>query len=115
MERLQVLKIGGSVLTDKRSGSNELREGLLREVFSRIRDELAGPLILVHGGGTEVHRVAVEYNVAAGAERSSTEGFVRTALEVRRLNLKVIELMTSSGLLPFSVPASSPSAQPEGG
>ena len=106
MGRLQVLKIGGSVLMDKRSGSRELREELLKELFSRIRDELEGPLILVHGGGTEVHRVAVEYNVAAGAKRSSVEGFARTALEVRRLNLKVTELMMSSGLMPFPIPAS---------
>ncbi len=106
MERLQVLKIGGSVLMDKRSGSSDLRQGLLREVFGRIRDELDGPLILVHGGGTEVHRVAVEYNVAAGAKMSSTEGLAKTALEVRRLNLRVAELMISSGLLPFPIPAS---------
>ncbi|MEM2270549.1 MAG: isopentenyl phosphate kinase [Nitrososphaerota archaeon] len=106
MERLQVLKIGGSVLTDKRAGRGELREELLREIFTRIREEVRGPLILVHGGGSEVHRVAVEHGVSRGIGHSTPEGFVRTALEVRRVNLRVTELMLSSGLLPFSVPAS---------
>ncbi|MEM2233627.1 MAG: hypothetical protein QXP81_08830, partial [Nitrososphaerota archaeon] len=92
MERLQVLKIGGSVLTDKRAGRGELREELLREIFTRIREEVRGPLILVHGGGSEVHRVAVEHGVSRGIGHSTPEGFVRTALEVRRVNLRVTEL-----------------------
>ncbi|MEN3048120.1 MAG: isopentenyl phosphate kinase [Candidatus Caldarchaeales archaeon] len=103
---LSVVKIGGSVLTDKRAGSSELREQLLRETARLLRGQVRDGLILVHGGGHEVHRTALEGRVRLGRSGGTVEGLVRTALVVRRLNQRVTEVLAEEGMPAFSVPAS---------
>jgi len=103
--RLLVLKLGGSLVTEKR-GEGGVREEALRRV-GRALSELSGrPLIIVHGGGRRVHGVAAEYGVAGGSSSPrAIEGFVKTSIETRRLNLRVAELLSDGGLLCLGVPS----------
>ncbi|MCS7095278.1 MAG: isopentenyl phosphate kinase [Thaumarchaeota archaeon] len=103
---LSIVKLGGSVLTDKRTGSSELREQLLREIARLLRDHVRDQLILIHGGGTEVHRTALEGRVHLGRGGGTPEGLVKTALVVRRLNQRITELLVDEGIPAFSIPAS---------
>ena len=60
MTNMILLKIGGSVLTDKRREST-LREDNLRMVARQIADAKSSRLILVHGAGSFGHPQVVKY------------------------------------------------------
>jgi len=80
MRTLMVLKIGGSVLTDKKSRTPELREEKLMELGRSLRTLWPKPLIIVHGAGAYGHPLAREYDLNAGyKDPRSLEGFVRTS------------------------------------
>ncbi|MEM4355746.1 MAG: isopentenyl phosphate kinase [Nitrososphaerota archaeon] len=104
LARLLVLKLGGSLVTEKRRGG-AVREEALR----RLGSELAAvdrPLIIVHGGGGRVHEVAGEYQVALGrGAPRGLEGFIRTSIETRRLNLQVTEILADAGLRCIGLPS----------
>lgn len=105
MARLAVLKLGGSLVTEKK------RDGALRrEALTSIGAALAGlswlPLIIIHGGGGRVHEVAAQYQVALGsASPGGVEGFVKTSLETRRLNLQVTQALAEGGLRCVGLPS----------
>ncbi len=107
---LVVVKLGGSLITDKSK-----RFSLNAEIIERLGSELAeaikksgNDLILVHGGGSYAHPVAREYSVAEGlAGERSLKGFVETSKVVRRLCLDVISNLLRGGLRAISIPASS--------
>jgi isopentenyl phosphate kinase len=102
MTEIKILKIGGSVLTDKtRFESAKIGE------IDRIAAEIAGHssgLILVHGAGSFGHIHAKEYNLA---ERFSPEGVLETHRSVVRLNEIVVESLRRAGSSPVPVHPSS--------
>jgi isopentenyl phosphate kinase len=55
-----LLKIGGSVLTDK-ARPNTVRKDIVRMVAQQIADAKAGDLVLVHGAGSFGHPQAATY------------------------------------------------------
>jgi isopentenyl phosphate kinase len=55
-----LLKIGGSVLTDK-ARPNTVRKDIVRMVAQQIADTKAGDLVLVHGAGSFGHPQAATY------------------------------------------------------
>ena len=107
---LVVVKLGGSLITDKSK-----RFSLNAEIIKRVGGELAEvvehlgvDLILVHGGGSYAHPVAKEYSVTKGfAGERSLRGFVETSRVVRMLCLDVISNLIDGGLKAVSIPASS--------
>jgi len=107
---LVVVKLGGSVITDK-----SRRFSLNAEAIRRVGRELAEALkesgidlILVHGGGSYAHPVAKDYSIAEGfTDERSLEGFVKTSKAVRMLSLDVVSNLIDGGLKTISVPASS--------
>ncbi len=105
LARLLVLKLGGSLVTEKRMGGAVRVEALRRlgEALSGITDR---PLIIVHGGGGRVHEVAGQYQVALGsASPHGVEGFIKTSIETRRLNLQVTEILAEAGLKCIGLPS----------
>ncbi len=105
LARLLVLKLGGSLVTEKRMGG-AVRVEVLRRIGEALTKILDRPLIIVHGGGGRVHEVAGEYQVALGsASPRGVEGFVKTSIETRRLNLQVTEILSESGLRCIGLPS----------
>lgn len=102
-----VLKLGGSLVTEKRRGG-AVREEALKALGAALAGGVEGrPLILVHGGGGRVHDVAAEYRVALGsASPHGVEGFVKTSVETRRLNLRITEILSEAGLKCVGIPSS---------
>lgn len=85
---VQIVKFGGSVVTDKH-GSPEVRH----EVLDRLAEECAGhgdELVLVHGAGSFGHPLAKAHELADGAE-GSPEALSQVHANVRELNLAVLE------------------------
>ena len=93
-----VLKLGGSVITDK---EKPLTPDL--KAIERLADEIAraelSSLILVHGGGSFGHPFAKRYNIAEGyVDPSQILGFSQTHLAMTLLNSWVMEALISHNI-----------------
>ncbi len=77
---MKIIKIGGSALTDKKSGKS-----YVQEVSERVARELGkGKYIIIHGVGYIGHKLAIEYRLH--------EGFKGNAWEWAYLRAKVSEM-----------------------
>ena len=92
-----ILKIGGSVLTDK--ASRESISPDFREVLSKVQS--GG--ILVHGAGSYGHPHAETHGLADG----SRTGVLETHSAVKELNSKVVRQLRDMGIKAFPVHPSS--------
>lgn len=106
MRELIVLKLGGSLITDKEKPFI-LRRNVLEDIGRELREIWPTPLIIVHGGGSYAHPVAKSYKVSEGYRTPEhLKGFIETAKTVRRLNNEVVEILTNSGFPCIGIPAS---------
>ncbi len=90
---VRVLKIGGSILTDK-SGER----GALPEEIERVAGEVASrphDLVLVHGAGSFGHIPARKYGLP---RKFSPEGLRVTHESVVRLNRMLLDALTEAGV-----------------
>ncbi|WP_230972288.1 isopentenyl phosphate kinase [Archaeoglobus neptunius] len=93
MNELRILKIGGSVITDKREGAFEkLNESNLEEVCRAISEDWSG-LIVVHGAGSFGHPHVRRYGL-------SSHGASKVHLACLRLSERFCSTLTE-----FDVPA----------
>ncbi len=92
-----IVKLGGSVITDKRR-----RFAVKRAAIRRLSRELAaarGPLVVVHGGGSFGHPLASKYGIAAGyKEKSQLMGFSLTHRAMEKLNAHVVDALQKAGI-----------------
>ncbi|MEM2556039.1 MAG: isopentenyl phosphate kinase, partial [Candidatus Caldarchaeum sp.] len=106
MRGLVILKIGGSVITDKKV------ERLFRkDVMDRISREVARcwptPMVIIHGAGSFGHPIAERYRLSEGfREQRQLEGFVKTLQSVKVLNQMVAESLIETGIGAVGIPAS---------
>ncbi len=102
-----VLKLGGSVITNKEKPlTPDLR------AIERLADEISrakvSSLILVHGGGSFGHPVAERYGIAGGyVDSSQILGFSQTHLAMTLLNSWVMEALISHNIPAVEVHPSS--------
>jgi isopentenyl phosphate kinase len=88
-----VLKLGGSVITDKNKPATAKLEAI-----ERLADEIfqakVSSLILVHGGGSFGHPVAKKYKLTEGyGDPSQVTGFSETHRAMTQLNGLVMEAL----------------------
>lgn len=84
--RFTVLKIGGSVITDK-SGEFSARLEDIRRLTKEIKDANVKNLIIVHGGGSFGHPRAQQYAIKDGfKEENQKIGFAETHYAMTMLN-----------------------------
>ncbi|MEM2795768.1 MAG: isopentenyl phosphate kinase [Candidatus Hadarchaeales archaeon] len=92
-----IVKLGGSVITDK---SRKFR--VRRRILERIADEIAEcgeELIVVHGGGSFGHPVAKEYGLTEGFKNErQLKGFVLTHLAMVKLNQEIVKTFAFKGI-----------------
>ncbi len=90
-----VLKIGGSVITEKGSDTPEQAR---MDVIERISHEIAefkSGLILVHGAGSFGHPQALKYRLN---EEFNAQGVYLTHASVKKLNSIVVEALNNAGV-----------------
>lgn len=91
-----VIKIGGSVITDK-----ERKFSINEKILKQVARELASVeerFVLVHGGGSFGHPVASEYDISSGLKsREQLMGFSKTHQAMEKLNYKVLEALIEAG------------------
>ncbi len=95
---VKVLKVGGSILTDK-SRSAAARPEEIKRVAKEIAD-FPKDLIFVHGAGSFGHVPAKKYGLP---QRFSSEGLRVTHQSVVRLNDMVVEALSRAGADPMPV------------
>jgi isopentenyl phosphate kinase len=93
-----VLKLGGSVITDKNKPATANMEAIERLADEIFRAQVS-QLILVHGGGSFGHPVAKKYNLTAGyGDPSQVAGFSETHRAMTKLNGLVMEALISHNI-----------------
>lgn len=103
MTRTVVVKIGGSVITDKEAGSLTLRKHVLERIVGELKSVRAN-LVLVHGGGSFGHTVAKQYAVHMGKKRSTPNAASKVMDSMVQLNHMVAQAMIEAGMAPLSLP-----------
>lgn len=109
-----ILKIGGSILTNKDSTESEIDAVSLKRIASEIKASLDmsdKELIIVHGAGSFGHPPAKEYKIGEVFEKSEYPqkriGFCKTQNAVKRLNMLICDAFIEEGLPVVAIPASS--------
>lgn len=109
-----ILKIGGSILTNKDSAESEVDDKSLKRIASEIKsslDKSDKQLIIVHGAGSFGHPPAKEYKIGEVFDKSEYPnkriGFCKTQNAVKKLNMLICEAFIEEGLPVVAVPASS--------
>jgi len=102
---MMLVKLGGSVITDK------VRYRTFREeVLSRLVDEITSAqkeIILVHGAGSFGHIIAAQHQLQHGfSDISQIAGVAKVMEDVRELDLKVLKVLNLGGLPSVSLPPS---------
>lgn len=99
-----IVKLGGSVITfkDKPFTVNQM-------VLDRLAEELStsslGRLVIVHGGGSFGHPLALRYRLQEGYRGpEQVEGVVATHRAMLRLNEAVLEALERRGFKPVPIP-----------
>ncbi|WP_407375831.1 isopentenyl phosphate kinase [Methanobrevibacter sp.] len=109
-----ILKIGGSILTNKDSTESEVDYASLKRIASEIKDALDESdkeLIIVHGAGSFGHPPAKKYKIGeVFAEEEFPQkriGFCEVQNAVKKLNMLICESFIDEGLPVIAIPASS--------
>ena len=109
-----ILKIGGSILTNKDSSKSEVNADGLKRIASEIKNSLNNSykdLIFVHGAGSFGHPPAKKYKI--GEKFNKAEyfekciGFCEIQNEVKKLNMLICDVFIKQKLPVISIPASS--------
>lgn len=106
VESTVLVKLGGSVITDK----GRLRT-FREEVCKRLAVELRvwnGTLVLVHGAGSFGHILARKHSLHEGfRDESQLKHVALVQRDVRELNVRVLEALIDGGVRAVSVPPAS--------
>lgn len=96
---VRILKIGGSVITDKTRPSASRPDMIEQIAMELVACSMSG-LILVHGAGSFGHIQAAQYGLP---ERFSAEGLLKTHQSVVLLNSMIVDALFAAGASPVPV------------
>jgi len=108
--QLIFVKLGGSLLTDKRRAGSFCAEvaGRLAGELKEAAESSPGALVVGHGSGSFGHATADEHRIHPGDIRpEQLPGVVATQQAAAALHRLVVEALREQGALPFSLAPSS--------
>jgi isopentenyl phosphate kinase len=100
-ERL-ILKLGGSVITDK-SADCAVNRARLGSIAGAIAEARVEGILVIHGAGSCGHPEAKRYHLDKGASAGNTEGIFVTHRAVSRLNDAVVAALREEGVAAVGV------------
>jgi len=104
---MQILKLGGSVITHKNKDFSPDNENIKR-LAHEIAESNPESLIIVHGGGSFGHPVAKKYSISDGLKTADQlNGFSETHQAMTQLNQIIVDTLLNAGVPAFAVSASS--------
>lgn len=104
--KMQILKLGGSVITHKDEYFSPHTENIKR--LAKEISTSKGPLIIIHGAGSFGHPVAKKYNISDGLKTpKQLLGFSETHQSMTRLNQIIVDTFLEASVPAFGISASS--------
>jgi len=100
-EELALVKIGGSVITDKSRPFS-----LNYDRLDRLASALAtyqGKLVIVHGGGSYAHPIAKKYGLTTEPTKIDPRGVTLTRLAVLTLHNEIVRSLLKAGISAYSI------------
>jgi isopentenyl phosphate kinase len=108
LREVTLVKLGGSLITDKERPLTPRVETLSRLAEELARAGLAGALVIGHGSGSFGHVTAARHEIHRGARTpEQVEGVAATQVHAHRLHRLVVETLWRAGCRPFSLAPSS--------
>ena len=108
--QLTFLKLGGSLITDKRiplTARPVILQRIAEEISAAIHDNPGRSLLIGHGSGSFGHAVAEKYHTAKGVHtQQGWRGFADVWQAARQLNELVIRALSDANLPVISFPPS---------
>lgn len=102
MPDLYIIKLGGSVITEKEGNRFEAKRKVIARIASEIKkakSEAGFKLVVVHGAGPFGHTNVVEYNLNDGVHsEKQQEGLAKTIKDCNFLNSVVVEELQKAGI-----------------
>lgn len=100
---LYILKIGGSVVTQKNRFGSSIRKKLIEKIAHSIKETMGKKkfqLILVHGAGAGGHQLAKRYKLRSGAGKDKRRwyGSFLSRVANQKLNTAIAEIFINEGL-----------------
>ena len=89
-----ILKLGGSVITDKNADEGVVKEDELYRIAKEV-SEFRGKMIIVHGAGSFGHTYAKKYGLDKGFD---PEGAIVTHESVKKLASSVVDALNHFGV-----------------
>ncbi|BAW30997.1 isopentenyl phosphate kinase [Methanothermobacter sp. MT-2] len=106
-----MLKIGGSVITDKSAPKPTLNHENLKRIAKEISDSLPPSLIIVHGAGSFGHPLAKKYRIGTPTTKRELPrkmmGFSIIQRWVKLLNIRVCDALRKENIPVVSIQPSS--------
>jgi isopentenyl phosphate kinase len=102
MSNACILKLGGSVMTDKRADC-AVNEEQLASVAAAIAGARTDGIVVIHGAGSCGHPEAKRYHLDRGAKAGETEGIFVTHKAVSSLNDAVVLALRKKGVAAVGV------------
>jgi len=111
MHDLILLKIGGSVCTEKSKGKFKVKSKTVNRIAAEIaeaRKHREFRLLVINGAGPFGHVNVTEYGINNGLDTARDfEGFVKTVCDCSYVNYMISEGLRKNGLLAYPYPSSS--------
>ncbi len=98
MSEACILKLGGSIITDKGADCTVNREGLAAVAAAIAGAGTAGGIVVIHGAGSCGHPEAKRYHLDTGAKAGETAGIYVTHRAVSGLNDEVVRTLREKGV-----------------
>jgi len=101
-KKLYIIKLGGSAITEKKTGKFIVKKEKIRKIAKEIKKAQKKKdfqLIIVHGAGTFGHKIVSEYGIANGVKtKKQIEGFKKTKKSMRRLCKQIAKILKQNGI-----------------
>ena len=98
-----VIKLGGSVITQKSAGRPAVRRGVVARLAEEIASCGRAPLIIVHGAGSFGHTIVKETGIDRKIEgKEGLRSWSRAQLAQNDLNLQVTSILLKKGIAAFA-------------
>ncbi len=111
MKELILLKIGGSICTEKGKGNFKVKAEPVKRIANEIidaRKQKEFKMLIVNGAGPFGHVNVEEYDINHGLRTPKDfEGFMKTVSDCGYLNWKVSDILRKEGLNTVPTPSSS--------
>lgn len=100
--KLYVIKIGGSVCTEKASGKAKVRSKIVRQIARQLKQAGIGKkfhAVLIHGAGPFGHTLVKKYKLNNGVKtKKQREGALKVQRSVLRENIEIVTLLKKEGV-----------------